>query len=282
MKATVSEPIWHDDYRPLRVVAHLRSPIAMLPDEALPLDGILEYAAFTVGRRRQANAIGGKRQRERCAWPAVLQYRDPVDPSRWLPTITNEPLNFALPVKRWGHRANPDWYWCASWAFFPDGFELDRAHWNRRADFADPEMGEHVNFGGRTERISISSGRYKSYHMPMCLVVAPRVEWYCFGALDGVTMLLREITNLGHKRGAGWGEIARWEILAMRDDWSCWRGDAPARALPDEPGEYRRGYAPIRSPAWHPSRKRLCILPPARVPGLTTARTARSTAPFPS
>lgn len=274
-KPAISEQLWKDAYRPLKVTAWLRTPLALLPHAGLPLDGILEYAAFTIGRRRQANAAS-KRQRDRGEWPAVLQYRDPHDPGRWLPTITNEPVNFVLPVKRWGHRDNPDWYWLASWQSYPDGFELDRAHWNRRFDGCDPELSDWLNFGGRRGAVPMTAGRYKSYHMPMALIVAPRLEWYCIGAADGVSLLLREITNLGHKRSQGLGEVIHWRVEVAREDWSCWRDGRPMRALPaPEPDTaHRCGWEAIRSPYWHPSRRRLCLLPPVPTPELQPAEAA--------
>lgn len=237
--------LWSGDYRPLRVVAHLRAPIAMLPHDGLPLDGILEYAAFQLG------------------WPPVLQYPG------FLPRLTDrDPANFVLPVKRSGHKCDPDWFWCASWACFPGGFELDRTHWNRRFDGCDPELTEFLNFGGRRGAVGVGSGRYKSYHMPMCLIVAPRVEWYCMGAADGIAKLLREVTHLGHKRSQGYGELTRWEIHAMRQDWSCRRDGLPTRPLPCREGEAAGGLVGIRAPYWHPSRRRPCVLPAPRVPGM--------------
>lgn len=241
---------WSNPYRPLRITAHLASPVACVPGEVvLPLDGILEYASFQAG------------------WPHVLKHHL----GRYLPRIdSRDPANFLIPVKRWGHRDNPDWFWCASQAEFPGGLTIDRSHWNKRFDGTRPEFEDHLSFEGRRGKVVISSGRYKSYHMPLCLLVAPRIEWHCLGAADGVGKLLQRISHLGHKRSQGWGEVLRWEIHAARHDRSLFRADgSPARALPlsclPELGAHADpdmvATAPVRSPAWHASRRRHCLVP---------------------
>lgn len=251
---------WSGLYRPLRIVAHLSSPIAMLPHDALPLDGILEYAAFRVGL------------------PPVRQYIGPEGIRRSLPRLTDkDPANWILPVKRQKHKCDPDWYWSASWVEFSDGFEVDRTHWNRRFDGGAADLSRHLTFMGKSEKVTVSAGRYKSYHMPMCLMVARTAQWWCLGAVDGVAQLLSEIHQIGHKRSQGYGVVNRWEIWPARQDYSCWRDGRPMRALPDQEGDYRRGWQAIRAPHWHSSRRRLCILPDERVPGLRerNAPTAR-------
>lgn len=255
--------MWTGVYRPLRVVAHLASPLACVPGEPLlPLDGLLEFAAFKLG------------------WPPVLQYTD-GNGRHHLPRLDSScPANFVLPVKRIGHKCDPDWFWSASQAEFPAGFELDRTHWNKRFDGLDPNLERHLDFGGKRGRVGIAAGRYKSYHMPLCLIVAPRLEWHCLGAVDGVTRLLREVTHLGHKRSQGHGEVIRWEVYAEREDRSIWRADGqPARSLPlgwlerqgYELGVWERATVSIRPPSWHPSRRRDCAVPPQPIPGMAKA-----------
>lgn len=241
--------LWTGSYRPLRVTAYLASPVAMLPHDALALDGILEYAAFTLD------------------WPTVLPYVAKPGQKRVLPRLTDkDPANWRLPVKRLGHKGDPDWYWAASWAVFPDGFTVDRTHWNRRFDGGHAGLSRHLNFGSKSEKVCVSAGRYKSYHMPMCLITASSLQWWCVGAVDGLAKLLSEIRQLGHKRSQGYGEIRRWEIYPSQEDYSCWQNGLPMRALPDREGDYRRGWHSIRAPNWHSSRKRLCVLPAPRLP----------------
>lgn len=252
---------WNDPYRPLRVVAHMTGPVAIVPGEpVLPLDALLEYAAF------------------QARWPAVFK---PAGGGRMLPRLSSsDPANFCIPIKRHGHKVDPDWFWCASWAVFPAGFEQDRQHWNRRFDGADPELTHHLDFGGRRGNIPVALGRYKAYHMPICLVVAPVIEWHCLGAADGVATLLTGITHLGHKRSQGWGEVRSWEVWPAREDRSLFDADgAPARALPmsyfsrrqsPDPA-WRRLHCAIRSPSWHPSRRRECACPAVPLAGLVEA-----------
>lgn len=257
--------LWTGDYRPLRVRAYMASALSILPHEGLPLDGILEAAAHVEsGRILDAKrAAGGKVFVNGDGWPTVRQYCRVTERGEWWLSKLNEstPINYALPVKRCGHRGDPDWFWCCSWATFPEGMETDRTHWNRRFDGNVPELGPHLDFGDRRGSISMASGRYKSYHMPLCLVVAPVVEWFCLGALDGVMRLLKEITHLGKKRSQGHGEVLRWQVWPAREDWSCWRDGRPMRALPDQVGDFERGAHAIRPPSWHHARRRACILP---------------------
>lgn len=241
---------WKEAFRPLRVVAHLASPVAAIPGEPLlPLDGILEYAAFALG------------------WPGVdrkgQSNRTPLRP------LHEQPTNFLLPLKRHGHRADPDWFWFASWASFPGGYTTDRVHWNKRFDGADPVLTERLDYQGRRGKADIGAGRYKSYHMPMCLVVAPCLQWHCLGAADGVARLLAAIHQLGHKRSQGFGEVRKWELFAARQDYSLLDAQGrPARALPaSQFSDGDRRHTGLRAPYWHPSRRRECVTPAMPAPG---------------
>jgi CRISPR type IV-associated protein Csf3 len=262
--------LWVDDYRPLLVRAYLGSPIAMLPHDGMPLDGILEAAASKIGRRllsgARLHANGRPLNRPRDGWPVVLQYRRETPTGTvWTGCLDDGKVNYVLPVKRSGHRGDPDWLWHCSWAVFPRGYELDRTHWNKRFDGGDAALDHYLTFGGRSERINPKAGRYRSYHQPLPLLIAPLVEWYCLGAADGLTLLLAQITHLGKKRGYGNGEVLRWELWPLREDWSLWRDGRPMRALPDGPWfasrDYRRGRYAIRAPYPDPTRVRDCVLP---------------------
>ena len=238
-----------NDYEPLKIAADMAAPIVMFPHDALPLDGMLEWAAF----KSRAPVI------QRYLLGSEANGRQP------LPSINQQAFNFKIPVKRVGHKEDSDWYWAASWAQFPEGYETDKSHWNRRFDGGQPGLGEYLDFQGRSEKISVSSGRYKGYHHPLSLVVTPRVEWYCLGDAEGIAKLLTKITHLGKKRSQGWGEVLRWSIYKSDRDRSQW-SDAgrPMRALPHRQGDYRRGFHGIRPPYWHHQVKRDLILPDPR------------------
>lgn len=246
--------IAHDKpYLPLIVEALMAGPIAMQPDDGLPLDGILEYAAYL------ANAPVIQRE----FLPAATNRR------RALPNIHEQAINFKIPVKRIGHKDDPDWHWSASWAEFPDGYELDRTHWNKRTDFSKPGLWPHVDWQGKSEKVNVASGRSKGYHMPMTLVVAPRVRWYAMGCPERIAGLLTRITHLGHKRGQGWGEVARWSIRRSARDYSRWRDGRPMRVLPDRKGSYQRRFCGLRPPYWHRQNQGDYIVPdPRPAPGL--------------
>lgn len=261
---------WSDDYRPLRVVAHMAAPVACVPGEPfLPLDAMLEYSAFRLGL------------------PPVLK-PDPAragQHSRYVPRLSgSDPANFVLPLKRFGHKDDPDWCWRASWGKWLGGYEIDRQHWNKRFDGCVPGLGDHLDFGSRRGSVPVSSGRYKSYHMPLCLMVGRAIEWQCLGACDGVAQLLREIHHLGHKRGQGWGEVKRWEVCPSRVDLSfADEQGAPARALPVSyftrgldgfpplSPDWPRMACAIRAPSWHPSRRRECVVPAFPAPAVSVS-----------
>jgi CRISPR type IV-associated protein Csf3 len=256
----VSSNLWRAEYRPLIVEAYLISPVACVFGEPfLPLDGILEAASFHLG------------------WPAVLKPVLRDQRVYYLPrTDHTDYANYLIPVKRFGHKDDPDWFWHASWAACPDGFALDRSHWAKRFDGTDPDLSGHLDFQGRSGRVNISSGRYKHYRMPLCLIVAKRLRWHCLGAFDGVAKLLREITHLGHKRSQGYGEVLCWEVLRDSDDYSLWTHEGfPARALPASyfeearlPECFPRALTALRPPHWHPSRLRECVIPETPSPSL--------------
>jgi len=237
-----------EQYLPLRIVADMASPIGMYSHDALPLDGLLEYAA----------AHSNYDIVQRAEFPRGSDGR------RRLPPMTDRVYNFRLPVKRIGHKTD-EWYWAASWATFPRGFETTVDHWNRRTDFADPELQPVLLDTGWTQKLNVSGGRYKSYHCPLPQIVTPVVEWFCLGAPAKISRLLQRITHLGKKRGYGGGEVIRWTIYRSGDDFSCWRDGQPMRALPNRDGEYRRGYHRLRAPYWRHEDKNLAVLPGSRV-----------------
>lgn len=262
-------------YLPLCVTADMAGPIAMLPHEGLPLDGILEYAAF------RANA-------------PVLQRRfihgGPGE-KKPLPPISEAAVNFQIPLKRIGHLADDygemdqaqgqreklrlaaaaNWHWACSWAEFPAGFEQDVLHWAKRRDYSQPALWPFVDWQGRPPKINISSGRDKAYYVPLPVVVAPTVRWHVLGDYARIAGLLTRITHLGKKgRAQGVGEVLRWRIAPAGQDFSCWRDGRPMRQIPmrKEEKEFVTRHMGLRPPYWHHQMRRLVICPERLANGL--------------
>lgn len=240
------------NYIPLRIVAHMSAPISMMPHEGLCLDSILEYVV--------ANS---RRWRDSVVQRVILPQSK--DGSRRLPRGTA--INFRIPVKRIGHRDDPNWVWSCSWAEFPEGFETDMTHWNKRFDGGVPSLAPHLDIG-RASKVSLSSGRYKAYHMPLPLVVTPLVRWFVNGDPARIAELLTRVTHLGKKVSQGNGQVTQWWIYRHHEDWSLARDGKPMRAIPDRPGDHRRRHIGLRPPYWHHETRRLCIAPERLASGL--------------
>lgn len=236
-----------ESYRPLEVCARMVNAIGCLEHEPPKLDAVLEWASS----KSHEPVI------QRKLLPAESNGRKPI------PNIDSTPYNFAIPVKRIGHKAE-NWYWSCSVADFPEGMEMDQSHWASRFDGGKSDLREYVDFAGKSEKINITAGRHKSYYCPQPLVVASVIRWFAFGAPKMIAKLLRKVNYLGKKRSQGHGEVFRWEIHEAGKDVSCWRDGSPNRPLPiptSGPGEFQTGFKRLRPPYWHHADRVPVILP---------------------
>lgn len=79
--------------------------------------------------------------------------------------------------------------------------------------------------------ISTSGGVYKSYRLPLRRRIVNRVDWFAAGDRKGVLKALKRITHIGVKPSVGYGEVDRWEAIAVDSDYSWFAPDLEAGGL---------------------------------------------------
>lgn len=225
---------WHKvagEFEPLRIRAYLRTGV--VADRWLPLDAVVLYQAHRYQDGQQEVTVPG-------AYTSQGVSR--------LPIATH----------RFGQR---DWYYKCSWAQWSHDIE-GKDHWNKRFD----EKYSDLVDTGRKRVVSVKSGQYKSYHMPIFYRVALYVEWYAVACKQSLELLLSTVTHLGKKRSQGWGRVRRWEIRRWDHDWSVWRDDELMRGIPAEHavergGSFNLANYGVRPSYWKSNNQMLLAMP---------------------
>lgn len=218
------------EYEPLRVRAHLRTGV--VSKQSLPLDSILHYQAH--------------REKEGAR---VLTF----------PGEYSSPGGVEVPLAR-VNGGQADWFYRCSWAQWAEDTREARDYWNKRFD---SDRADLVDFGKRGATVIIDKGEYKNYRSALYYRAARWVDWYCVGDRLGIEYLLSCCTHIGSEISQGWGRVMRWEVEAVDEDWSMWRGDELMRGIPIELASHwvKRGYHGIRPSYWHEKNKRVLALP---------------------
>lgn len=211
----------------MQVRAWLRTPV--VSDATLPLDGIFLYQAM----RHKYSA-------QDATLPGALS----VEP---------EPL----PLARAGE--GDLWYYRCSFATWPQVAE-GKAAWSKRINTR--HMG--IVDLGRSSKVTVEKGRYRSYHMPVFYRSALWIAWYADGDMEAVRELLRDVWAIGKKTSQGYGRVARWDVEPWPHDWSVERDGQPTRAIPIG-GAFSLDdhilYAGYRPPYWLPANQAMCRVP---------------------
>lgn len=225
-------------FEPLRITAHLQTPVIADPAGYLPIDAIL-YAVHV---------------REMIGEPMVV-------------SCSNESIvkkgfdrRRPLPLKKIGYRQDWHhehiWFYAASFAEWPDTVAHTQTFWTKRFDAR--EAGFLVDFAGRRGRIATSEGRYKGYQIPVFARHALHVRWYVVGDAEEIRRLLRFATGIGKKIAQGWGQVREWAVEVWPDDWSVYGpGGQLMRALPQRGGVLHG----IRPSYWNLRHQVPCRLP---------------------
>lgn len=170
-------------------------------------------------------------------------------------------IDFDLPLDKEGVPGKE--IWRASAMFVPDGY-FAPYYVVRSGDWRQ----DMTWLTGGALRYECGQCWQRLYQEPYWLLVAPYIDFYFSGELDGVMELLEVIYTLGHlgsKRHSGLGKITRIEVDTHAPDWSVWKDEKPTRPIPVEmaPGKNLpmevEAFAP---PYWHPARKTMCYVPP--------------------
>lgn len=125
-----------------------------------------------------------------------------------------------------------------------------------------------INWGKRKAKFSTSEGAEKSYDLPLFLRLTSRIDWFAMGDRQTIECIVSDISGIGKKRSHGYGQVVRWEVQEIAEDWSLVRDGGLMKPVPTETltmlglplshNIMRWGYKP---PAWLPENKLLCVMP---------------------
>lgn len=153
-----------------------------------------------------------------------------------------------------------EWYYACSFAS-ADWKGEGKSFWVKR-----PRYSEII---GRSDvkSITVKSGRFKGYNMPIFYLLAEEIRWCCVGDIQKVRDLLADVSSIGKKRSQGWGVVSKWTVEPSVDDWSESRSGVATRALPlasavelgldGDPGWYG-----VRPAYWDVNNQAEVLLPP--------------------
>lgn len=240
--------------QPLKITAYVAGSIALARPEDLALDGILAYQVL---RKHFGDEFYHLPDPKETLFFAKLPLEMRGTPSP-LMTMLHTGAKWIEPPYLLDDSL---WYWSVSSAQIAIKGR-DTIHWNKRFD-TQAALSDHIDFGGRVEKILIEQGRYKAYHMPLPLLVCDRVVWYAYGEMEAIADLLTGIASIGKKRTSGNGSILRISIKPMGQDWSEWRDGTLMRPIP---GPLAQHITPLdiqhiafRAPQWHSANQCMCV-----------------------
>lgn len=245
--------------QPLQITAYLAGSIALSRPEDLSFDGIL---ASQMLRRHFGDEFYYLPDPKECIFFLRLPLEMRGKPSERIVNLQTG--------EKWIEQCaklidDSLWYWsCSSSQIEIKG--RDTQYWNKRFD-TQASLSNHINFGGKVEKILIEQGRYKAYHMPVSMLICNKIVWYAYGDAEAISELLDGVQGIGKKRSQGQGHVLKWDISTLQDDWSEWRDHRLMRPLPgplalninwQEPPNIQ--HIAFRSPQWHPVNQALCVV----------------------
>ncbi len=152
----------------------------------------------------------------------------------------------------------------------------------RQEHFAKRLAVEHASLLSESSRgvVAMGNSTYKSYRLPLKLTHAAKVVWFVSGAKRrNLLSLLDSVKSIGKKRSCGYGRIVDWEAHEIERDWS-WFAEVSAggdggggnvsvlmrplpycRELPVNLVGFRRAFAGVAAPYWHPDRQMEVVVP---------------------
>jgi len=190
----------HDNYQPLQITATMRT--AVVADEFLTLDGVLLYQAMRQKHGAQLFTLPGGYKGE----------------------LAEVPLRVI-------NRGEPHWYYACSWAYPTRAWWLAEGvdYWNKRFDNG---LSDVIDFANKRGKVIIEQGQFKAYHMPIFYKVVDKITWFAVGDAAKIEQLLFTMTHIGKKTSQGWGEVIRWQVEPIAEDWSSWKDGKLTRAVP--------------------------------------------------
>lgn len=233
--------------RPVKVTAHLVSPLALSPDGQAPfLDSLCEFVMSS--RMRTIHECSGGRHR--------------MDFARRRGQEVETPGQIPIPIAR----------------KFVDGLPIPLCSSGIYSEM--PQRIEHYSRRFPTEMASLLSpddrgvlqatgGPFKSFRLPLRLVDAERVVWFAMLRKNPsrLRMLLsKHIGCIGKKTSQGFGAVWRWEVEPIECDWSWFADGVLMRPLPASEASsaqrgFRRTFCGVCPPYWQRSLWREAVTP---------------------
>jgi CRISPR type IV-associated protein Csf3 len=101
--------------------------------------------------------------------------------------------------------------------------------------------------------------------MPVVVILADRLEWYCVGDIDGIRDLLNGVLAIGKKRSQGYGMVEEWIVEEWPEDWSEVGPDGKlmraVHELPENVSGARMMMWGVRPPYWFRENQKVMCLP---------------------
>lgn len=98
----------------------------------------------------------------------------------------------------------------------------ERRHYHRRFD----DQHERFLVEG-VRRVMTAAGPYKATRLHDTRVICRGVEWHVVGDREEIDRLLRSVSQVGARRGCGYGEVVEWLIGAGDEDQARHRRPLP-------------------------------------------------------
>lgn len=221
---------------PLLIIARLCSPLAGDPPN---LDALLEYLCAPF----HASGVAGCKVDKKFPAPAQDAVPIPIrrdwtagaDGSRWYVPLCSSPI---LSMSE------------------SEGVE----HFNKRVAV------EHAGLLAPQSRVVVNTTNSwtKSYRLPLRVRVVPVVAWFAVGDRREMLKLLRRMKSIGKKPSIGYGVVREWTVERADADLS-WFAPSDAGSvlmrvlpfgdwLPKNLVGFRRDFAAVVPPMWHPER----------------------------
>jgi len=221
----------------LQITAHLSSPFFAYDDWSPAIDALLEYI-----------------------W---LDERGLISPN----PSPKDLIIAELPIEKGD--LGGEWYWKVSAPCYQISAET-QDRFRKRWDYQETSL----NWGKRKPKWTTSEGAEKSYDLPVFLRHTERIDWFAVGEPDEVLSLLQQCSGIGKKRSYGYGQVSRWEVKTIAEDWHLWREEQLMRPIPTErimdagrgcpQGLFILRWA-WRPPGWLHSNRVMCFMPTGTV-----------------
>lgn len=168
-----------------------------------------------------------------------------------------------------------EWYWKVS----SPCYRIEAEQTSNYRKRWEPAQDGFIDWGKRKAKFSTSEGSEKNYDLPLYLRTTSAIAWYAVGDTCGVRELLAGCTGIGKKRSHGWGQVLRWEVQEVEQDWHLWGSNnqlmrpMPVRLIPPDrvDGAFVLQWG-WRPPAWLAANQELCVMPTQNVKKLAEVR----------